>query len=48
MKFGDTDLDAFVQDVVKLAVKDGIGYDLVWERGYTHVPTYVATVTIAW
>ena len=29
MQFGDTDLDAFVQEVVKPAVKDGIGYDLV-------------------
>ncbi len=29
MQFGDTDLDAFVREVVKPAVKDGIGYDLV-------------------
>lgn len=29
MKFNDTDLDAFVQEVVKPAVKDGTGYDLV-------------------
>ena len=29
MQFGDTDLDAFVQEVVKPTVKDGIGYDLV-------------------
>lgn len=29
MQFGDTDLDAFVLEVVKPAVKDGIGYDLV-------------------
>ena len=29
MQFGDTDLDAFVQEVVKPAVKDEIGYDLV-------------------
>ena len=29
MKFNDTALDAFVQEVVKPAVKDGIGYDLV-------------------
>ena len=29
MQFGDADLDAFVRDVVKPAVKDGIGYDLV-------------------
>jgi hypothetical protein len=29
MKFGDTILDPFVKDVVKPAVKDGIGYDLL-------------------
>ena len=29
MPFGDTDLDPFVKDVVKPAVKEGIGYDLV-------------------
>ena len=29
MQFGDSELDLFVKDVVKPAVKDGIGYDLV-------------------
>ena len=29
MQFGDSLLDPFVQDVVKPAVKEGIGYDLV-------------------
>ena len=29
MKFGDPDLDPFVRDVVKPAVKEGTGYDLV-------------------
>ncbi len=29
MQFGDDDLDAFVRDVVKPTVKDGIGYELV-------------------
>ena len=29
MQFDDPDLDGFVQDVVKPAVKDGTGYDLV-------------------
>ena len=29
MKFGDAKLDPFVKDVVKPAVKEGIGYDLV-------------------
>ena len=29
MQFGDSDLDSFVRDVVKPAVKEGIGYDLV-------------------
>ena len=29
MQFGDPDLDDFVRDVVKPAVKQGIGYDLV-------------------
>lgn len=29
MQFGDTELDAFVRDVVKPTVKEGIGYDLV-------------------
>ena len=29
MQFGDPGLDDFVQDVVKPAVKNGIGYDLV-------------------
>ncbi len=29
MQFGDPDLDPFVKDVVKPAVKEGIGYDLV-------------------
>ena len=29
MQFGDSDLDSFVKDVVKPAVQDGIGYDLV-------------------
>ena len=29
MQFGDSELDPFVKDVVKPAVKDGIGYDLV-------------------
>ena len=29
MQFGDTDLDNFVQSVVKPAVKENIGYDLV-------------------
>ena len=29
MQFNDDELDAFVRDVVKPAVKDGIGYDLV-------------------
>ena len=29
MQFGDPDLDGFVRDVVKPAVKEGIGYDLV-------------------
>ena len=29
MQFGDPDLDPFARDVVKPAVKDDIGYDLV-------------------
>ena len=29
MQFGDSELDPFVEDVVKPAVKEGIGYDLV-------------------
>ena len=29
MQFGDSDLDPFVKDVVKPAVKEGVGYDLV-------------------
>ena len=29
MQFGDSELDPFVKDVVKPAVKDGIGYDLL-------------------
>ena len=29
MEFGDTELEAFVRDVVKPTVKEGIGYDLV-------------------
>ena len=29
MQFGDSELDPFVKDVVKPAVKEGIGYDLV-------------------
>ena len=29
MQFGDPDLDPFVKDVVKPAVKEGLGYDLV-------------------
>ena len=29
MQFNDSELDAFVKDIVKPAVKEGIGYDLV-------------------
>ena len=29
MQFGDPELDPFVEDVVKPAVKEGVGYDLV-------------------
>lgn len=29
MQFGDSELDPFVRDIVKPAVKEGIGYDLV-------------------
>ena len=32
MQFGDSDLDPFVEEVVKPAVKDGVGYDLVGMR----------------
>lgn len=35
MKFGDTKLDSFVKDVVKPAVKEGVGYDLVDMRNVT-------------